>query len=230
MENAAQMASELSFTSVILRLALATLIGTLVGTERSSRGRNAGVKTHALVCMGAALVMLTSEYMRVSLGNPGDMARLGAQVISGVGFLGAGTIMVTGRSHIRGLTTAAGLWVCACEGLAVGIGFWKGAIVALAFIMLTVRMLVKLDLKMHRNAKSFGLYVEFNEGTDVRKFMQDISLRNAATLKNIEVEKGRIDSHDQAVVVGFEMYRGKDRPDFIQWIRERKYVLFVEEL
>ena len=176
MENAAQMASELSFTSVILRLALATLIGTLVGTERSSRGRNAGVKTHALVCMGAALVMLTSEYMRVSLGNPGDMARLGAQVISGVGFLGAGTIMVTGRSHIRGLTTAAGLWVCACEGLAVGIGFWKGAVVALAFIMLTVRVLVKLDLKMHRNAKSFGLYVEFNEGTDVRKFMQDISL------------------------------------------------------
>lgn len=230
MDNAAQLASELSFSSVILRLALATLIGTLVGTERSSRGRNAGVKTHALVCMGAALVMLTSEYMRVSLGNTGDMARLGAQVISGVGFLGAGTIMVTGRSHVRGLTTAAGLWVCACEGLAVGIGFWKGAIVALAFIMLTVRVLVKLDLKMHRNAKSFGLYVEFNEGTDVRKFMQDISLRNAATLKNIEVEKGRIDGHDQAVVVGFEMYRGKDRPDFIQWIRERKYVLFVEEL
>lgn len=230
MENGAQIASELSFSVVVLRLALATLIGTLVGTERSSRGRNAGVKTHALVCMGAALVMLTSEYMRVSLGNGGDMARLGAQVISGVGFLGAGTIMVTGRNHVRGLTTAAGLWVCACEGLAVGVGFWKGALVGFAFIMLTVRVLMKLDLKMHRNAKSFGLYVEFMEGTEVKQFMKDINLRNAATLKNIEVEKGRIDNRDQAVYVGFEMYRGKDRPDFVQWIRERKYVLFVEEL
>ena len=230
MDNAVQMASELSMGSVILRLALATLIGTLVGTERSSRGRNAGVKTHALVCMGAALVMLTSEYMRICLNNTGDMARLGAQVISGVGFLGAGTIMVTGRSHVRGLTTAAGLWVCACEGLAVGVGFWKGAVVAFLFIMLTVRLLVKLDLRMHRNAKAFELYVEFNEGTDVRKFMQNIGLRNMATLKNIEVQKGRIDEHDQAVVVGFEMYRGKDRPDFVKWIREQKYVLFVEEL
>lgn len=230
MGNAVQMASELSIGSVILRLALATLIGTLVGSERSSRGRSAGVKTHALVCMGAALVMLTSEYMRISLNNTGDMARLGAQVISGVGFLGAGTIMVTGRSHVRGLTTAAGLWVCACEGLAVGIGFWKGAVVAFAFIMLTVRLLAKLDIKMHRNAKAFELFVEFNEGTDVRKFMQNVGLRNMATLKSIDVQKGRIDEHDQAVVVGFEMYRGKDRPDLVQWIRDQKYVLFVEEL
>ena len=80
-----EMASELTLRSIVLRLAFATLIGALVGVERSSRGRGAGVKTHALVCMGSALVMLTSEYMRVSLHNTGDMARMGAQIISGIG-------------------------------------------------------------------------------------------------------------------------------------------------
>ena len=78
---AAEITSELSLLSVVLRLAFATFIGALVGVERSSRGRGAGVKTHALVSMGAALVMLTSEYMRVSLHNTGDMARMGAQII-----------------------------------------------------------------------------------------------------------------------------------------------------
>lgn len=119
----AEATSELTLLSVVLRLGFATMIGALVGMERSSRGRGAGVKTHALVCMGSALVMLTSEYMRISLHNTGDMARMGAQIISGIGFLGAGTIIVTGRNHVRGLTTAAGLWVCACEGMSIGIGF-----------------------------------------------------------------------------------------------------------
>ncbi len=224
-----EMASELTLRSIVLRLAFATLIGALVGVERSSRGRGAGVKTHALVCMGSALVMLTSEYMRVSLHNTGDMARMGAQIISGIGFLGAGTIIVTGRNHVRGLTTAAGLWVCACEGMTIGIGFWKGAVVALAFIMLTLRVLVKLDQNLHSHAKSFELYVEFDEGADIRKFMQDVSMRNA-TLRTMEMAKGKIDPNDQSVIVGFEMYRGKDRPDLVKWIRSQKYILFVEEL
>lgn len=227
--TAVEMASELTFVSVALRLGLATLIGALVGVERSSRGRGAGVKTHALVCMGSALVMLTSEYMRICMHNTGDMARMGAQIISGIGFLGAGTIIVTGRNHVRGLTTAAGLWVCACEGIAVGIGFWMGAAVAFVFIMLTLRALVKLDQNMHSHAKSFELYVEFDEGADIRKFMQDVGMRNA-TLKTMEMAKSRINAKDQSVIVGFEMYRGKDRPELVQWIRSQKYILFVEEL
>ncbi len=227
--TAAEITSELSLLSVVLRLAFATFIGALVGVERSSRGRGAGVKTHALVSMGAALVMLTSEYMRVSLHNTGDMARMGAQIISGIGFLGAGTIIVTGRNHVRGLTTAAGLWVCACEGMAVGIGFWKGAVVALVLIMLTLRVLVKLDQNLHSHAKSFELYVEFDEGADIRKFMKEVNSRNAV-LKGMEMARGKIDPNDKSVIASFEMYRGKDRPDLVQWIRSQEYILFVEEL
>lgn len=120
MGNVAETANSLTLLNVTVRLLFAMLAGMLVGIERSSRGRGAGVKTHTLVCVGAALVMLIGQYMNVVLGNQGDMARLGAQVISGMGFLGVGTIIVTGRNHVRGLTTAAGLWVCACEGLAIG--------------------------------------------------------------------------------------------------------------
>ena len=224
-----EMTTDLTLRSVFMRLAFAMLTGMLVGIERSSKGRGAGVKTHTLVCVGAALVMLTSEYIRVTFNNQGDLARLGAQVISGIGFLGAGTIIVTGRNHVRGLTTAAGLWVCACEGLAIGIGFWKGAIVTLVIIMFTLQVLARVDMYMHHYAKSFELYIEFQTGPDLRQFMEDIKLQNV-DLGSVDVKKSRIDGSGQAAIVGFKMRRGVDRPDLIQWIRERKYVLYLEEL
>ena len=118
--------------------------------------RGAGIKTHVLVCLGSALVMLTSEYMfRTFPSAKADMARMGAQVISGVGFLGVGTIMVTGRNQVRGLTTAACLWVCACEGLAAGIGFVDGAVYGLILIAVTLKLLTRVDTMIHEHAKVF---------------------------------------------------------------------------
>lgn len=215
--------------SVILRLLFAMLIGTVVGIERSSRGRGAGVKTHTLVCVGATLVMMTSQYM-CGIYQTGDPARLGAQVISGIGFLGAGTIMVTGRNHVRGLTTAAGLWVCACEGLAVGVGFWQGAIATLAIILVTLRVLAKVDLRMHRFAKSFELYIEFDSGEDIRRFIQDVKLENLSRVKSIDVTTSRIDGSGHAAIVGFEMWQGKRRPEFVEWIHGLKYIPYLEEI
>lgn len=229
MGNTAEAVNSLSFFSVTWRLLFAMLAGMLVGIERSSRGRGAGVKTHTLVCVGAALVMLIGQYMNAVLGNQGDMARLGAQVISGMGFLGVGTIIVTGRNHVRGLTTAAGLWVCACEGLAIGVGFWKGAVVTLLIIMFTLRVLVKVDLWMHRNAMSFDLYIEFNGTGSVRQFMKEISYQNVR-IKSLDVTRSRIDENGQAAMISLEMRRGKDRPNLLEWIRERKYILYLEEL
>ncbi len=119
--------------SITVRLALSLLCGGVLGFERERKGRAAGFRTYMLVCMGATLVMLTNQYIHDYTGT-GDIARLGAQVISGIGFLGAGTIIVTGRNHIKGLTTAAGLWASACIGLAIGIGFYFGAIIGSFFI------------------------------------------------------------------------------------------------
>lgn len=122
---------------ILIRLALACLLGGLIGMERERNRHPAGLRTHILVCVGATLVMLCGvfifeEYKGISNIDP---ARLGAQVISGIGFLGAGTIIKEGVS-IRGLTTAASLWAVACLGISVGIGFYTGAVLTTSFILI----------------------------------------------------------------------------------------------
>ncbi|MBQ9097297.1 MAG: MgtC/SapB family protein [Clostridia bacterium] len=128
------------FLTPILRLLLSVLLGGIIGFERAERGREAGLRTHIMVCLGACLVMLISEYIVVSLGMNTDVTRLGAQVISGIGFLGVGCI-ITGGDKIKGLTTAAGLWVTACIGLAAGIGYYIIA-TATTIIMILVMLLI----------------------------------------------------------------------------------------
>ena len=115
-------AAEFDLLGVTIRLLFALIVGLVIGIDREMKRRVAGIKTHILVCLGAAMVMITSQYMMVNFGDVADPARMGAQVVSGVGFLGVGTIIVTGRNQVRGLTTAASIWVCACVGLAAGIG------------------------------------------------------------------------------------------------------------
>lgn len=122
---------------ILVRLALACLLGGLIGMERERNKHPAGLRTHILVCVGATLVMLCNDFifeMYKGLTNI-DPARLGAQVISGIGFLGAGTIIKEGLS-IRGLTTAASLWAVACLGIAIGIGFYTGAILTTSFVLI----------------------------------------------------------------------------------------------
>ena len=132
--------------SMLLRLTIALVVGTIIGIDREMKRRSAGIKTHVLVCLGAAIVMMTSQYMMQLYGTEAaDLSRMGAQVISGVGFLGVGTIVVTGKNQIRGLTTAAGLWTCACVGLAAGIGYIEGAMLCLVFVVFTFKVLNALD-------------------------------------------------------------------------------------
>ena len=117
---------DLNLLSVCVRLGLAMVFGGTIGFERGIRQRAAGLRTHMLLCVGSASTMLVSQFMYASYGV-GDPARLSAQVISGIGFLGAGTIIITRRNQIKGLTTAATLWATACMGLAVGVSY-AGAI------------------------------------------------------------------------------------------------------
>jgi putative Mg2+ transporter-C (MgtC) family protein len=119
---------------VLIRLLLSAACGASIGMERTKKGRAAGLRTYSMVCLGATVVMMTgiALYERVGAGDP---SRLGAQVVSGIGFLGAGAIIVTGYHEIRGLTTAAGLWVTACIGLAVGAGYYIPAILACVIIV-----------------------------------------------------------------------------------------------
>ncbi len=147
------------YLSMIIRLAIACLLGGIIGFEREHVHRPAGFRTHILVCVGSALVMITSEYIYYHFSSHvnTDPARLGAQVISGIGFLGAGTIIKEGIS-VKGLTTAASLWAVSCVGIAVGIGFYGGAFIATAFIFITLVVAKTTQSKMSVK-KSIRLYV-----------------------------------------------------------------------
>jgi len=142
-----------TIVSTLTRMFLAAVFGGMVGIERGQRNQAAGLRTHMLVCMGATLVMITNQYI-TSTFEMSDPSRLGAQVISGIGFLGVGTIIVDGQQRVRGLTTAAGLWACACVGLSVGIGFYLGAFIAILFILLTIIVLNKFERRIIRKARS----------------------------------------------------------------------------
>lgn len=142
---------DISYAEIILRLILATILGGIIGFEREVGNRPAGLRTHILVSIGAALIMLVSRY---GFNGEADASRLAAQVVSGIGFLGAGTILRTGNT-IKGLTTAASLWVCAGLGLAIGNGFYLGAIVSAILVLLSLIILVHVEnmvfIKTKRN-------------------------------------------------------------------------------
>lgn len=146
--------------SIILRILLAVLCGGILGIERGKANQAAGMRTYILVCLGAALVMMTGQYTFYEF-NVGDPARLGAQVVSGIGFLGAGSIIVEGHIKIRGLTTAAGLWTAACIGLSIGIGFYLGAVAATSVIYLVISKFKIISNHFTHNDMWIRVYVEF---------------------------------------------------------------------
>lgn len=161
--------------TVCLRLVLAMFFGAVIGLERGKQGRAAGMRTHVLVCLGAALTAMIGYYSVYVLGTTNDPLRIGAQVISGIGFLGAGTIFIKGRFQITGLTTAAGLWTSAAIGLALGAGFYEGAIITFVCSVLTVTVMHRLEYTINKKYSRFGIYVEIKSDHYVREtidFMQ----------------------------------------------------------
>ena len=150
---------EVTYLAIALRILAAVLLGGMMGLERGMKNRAAGLRTYMLVCIGACLIMLTNQFIFQEYGT-GDPVRMGAQVISGIGFLGAGTIIVTRRSQVKGLTTAAGLWTSAGVGLALGIGFYEGAIAGTLAVVLAMTALQKMDNRMHSRSKTVDVYIE----------------------------------------------------------------------
>lgn len=166
---------EFNIWTIIIRLFLAAILGGIIGLERGRQRRAAGLRTHILVCVGSALTVMVGFFAREALGiELSDPLRVSAQVISGIGFLGAGTIMLKGRFQIVGLTTAAGLWVTAAIGLSAGIGFYEGAIAAFLISIFTVIVLNKLERHINDHRSNFGVYVEIKQDEAVRKCIDDL--------------------------------------------------------
>lgn len=157
-------------TSGISRILLAALCGALIGMERGRKHRPAGLRTHMLVCIASALVMVTNEQLIYVYGT-GDPTRMGAQVVSGIGFLGAGTILTDRQNRIRGLTTAAGLWASACVGLAVGSGYYVGGILSSLFILVIFTKFVGIEKHIVKKSRVMEIQVQFENAKSLNNFI-----------------------------------------------------------
>ena len=136
---------------VIARTIIAIICVTPIGLERTAKDRPAGFRTHIMVILGALVASMTGHYIYLGMGLPADVTRLPAQVIAGLGFLGAGTIILTKRNGVKGLTTAAGLWTTGVVGLAIGAGFYEGAVLCSVLVFLTEKYAGKLKKNVARN-------------------------------------------------------------------------------
>ena len=192
-----QTLKELNAWSVAFRIFLALFFGGCIGLERGRHGRAAGLRTHTLVCVGAALTALVGTYSNLTLNPASDPLRVGAQVISGIGFLGVGTILVRDRTRVTGLTTAAGLWATASIGLAVGIGFYFAALMAFLAVFITIEFMIHIEKKT-KNKNYYLCYVECTESDSVKELYRE--LRPYASQVDIIPAKSGIASH-----VGFEL-------------------------
>lgn len=217
-----------SALAILIRLLLALSVGLIIGIDREMKRRVAGIKTHILVCLGAALVMITSQYMMMNFENGGDPARLGAQVISGVGFLGVGTIIVTGRNQVRGLTTAASIWVCACMGLAAGVGFLEGVLITLLLLVFTLKVLGKLDTIIHRRSKVFDLYIEFKSNKGLTQFSEKMKTDDVK-ITTMQIGKGESEEDGPNAIVGVRLHE-REREKFVDSLRREKYIKLIEQL
>lgn len=221
--------TEVNLVSTTIRLLLALICGGILGIERGRKKRPAGFRTYMLVCVGATLVMITNQYIFTIYPNT-DPARMGAQVISGIGFLGAGTIIVTGRNRVKGLTTAAGLWAAACVGLSIGIGFYSGAIIGCILIFVVMSALHRLDERVLSSAKIINLYIEVTQMSDVGHFMKFAKLHE---LKVSDVELTRSKTFTEqglALSLTMQLPRKATHEEIIELLSNAEGVMYVEEI
>ena len=219
----------LTYAGAALRILCAIFIGGLLGLDRGLKNRPAGMRTYMLVCVGSCLIMLTNQFIYQSAGT-GDPVRMGAQVVSGIGFLGAGTIIVTRRSQIKGLTTAAGLWAAAGVGLALGVGFYFGAALGGAAIFGVMTLLHRMDNKLQSNARTIEVYVEMSQDFSVGDFLRELRLRS---LELHELQREHDAHTEQGVRAYLATLRAQRRTSHIELLEDLTKIpgiLFIEEL
>ncbi len=220
---------EPNLTSALFRLTLATVCGGIIGIERIRKRRPAGFRTHTLVCIGSAMTMIISQYLW-SIGQTTDLSRLGAQVINGIGFIGAGTIIVTGRQQVKGLTTAAGLWASACMGLAIGAGFYLGAIVGCTLIIITTTFLSYFEGVIMSTARNMNIYVEFESTSDIGVIIDSFKKMNVRIF-DVEITRAREnDGLSPGAIFSVRLPKKLRHADVMTSISEVGGVHAVEEL
>lgn len=229
MSEGVQYLRELNMASIVIRIILAVMIGGALGLERGRKNRPAGYRTYLLVCLGSTLVMMTNQYIYQNFGTS-DPARMGAQVVSGIGFLGAGTIIVTGRQQIKGITTAAGMWAAACCGLAIGIGFYEGAVIGGILVFLAMELLEKMDGTIRNRSNSVEVYLEFDGRKSFGAFLRGVR-EMGLEVSDIQLNKNKyFKNRELNVVLSLQSQKKLTQGEMLDLISELEGVCFVEKL
>ncbi|MDO5545388.1 MAG: MgtC/SapB family protein [Eubacteriales bacterium] len=220
---------EVTYTSIMIRILAAFFLGGIIGMERGMKNRPAGLRTYMLVCVGSCLIMLTNQYI-YQVFDTGDPVRMGAQVVSGIGFLGAGTIVVTKRNQIRGLTTAAGLWAAAAVGLAIGIGFYEAAVLGGCAIYAVLTVMHRWDDQMHRNSKIMEIYVELSTSVTLGSFIRG-TRELGLEIDNLQLDHTEAAEDDiRSFIVTLKSRAKQNHQQLLDSIRAVDGVVYLEEL
>ena len=229
-EQIEQILTSLNIWSILIRIILAFIISGIVGLERAARKQAAGLRTYIFVGISSAMIMITSQFLIESYGT-GDPARFGSGVLSGIGFLGAGTIMFTSKSQVKGLTTAAGIWAVACIGLCIGCGFYTIGLIVFAIILLALYLLPRIEKSFIAKRGYFEIHIEFEQRVNLKTF---IGLVREKGLKIISIEHNPAYSNSGLSVYTIVLATSKrlkkiNRKEFLNWAKELPYVEYVEE-
>lgn len=232
---------QLNFASVLLRLVLAMLLGGMIGLERGRKHRAAGFRTYMLVCLGSALTSIMSQYLFVQLGTVWaeiaattgkqvDVSRFGAKVYSGIGFLAAGTIIVTGRQEVKGLTTAAGLWASACMGIAIGAGFYECVIIAFVLMFLCIHFLPMVEVYLLENARNMNIYVELKSLDEIGTLLTRVKAQGVQ-IYSVEIDRGGEEHHRYpSAVLSVRLENHQQHPQILAALSEVKGVTMIDEI
>ena len=221
---------DVTLLSVALRMLLASLCGGVIGIEREYKRRPAGFRTHILICLGAAIPTLTSQYLYMYMGYDTDISRLGAQVVAGIGFIGAGTIIVTRRQRVKGLTTAAGLWTTAIVGLAIGSGFYEGGLFATILVMIAELVFSKLEYRILNHAPEINLYMEYTDSQcldQVLVLFRDLAVK----VRNMEITRSTgSERHNACAIFTLALNKKHTVESVLNSVLMVEGVISVEEL
>ena len=219
---------DINVLTISVRLVVALICGGIIGLERERKRRPAGFRTHILICIGAAMTTLTSQYI-ISQGFNTDVARLGAQVIAGIGFIGAGTIIVTKRKSVKGLTTAAGLWASAIVGLCSGAGFIEGALITTVIIIIAELVLARFEYFVISNSSTTTIFVEYSDTSKLTSIVETVK-DNSSYIRDIEITKSSSENNTSCAIFSIQMPRRKSHEKLINLISNIEGVVSVEEL
>ena len=214
----------------MIRMLLAVLCGSIIGIEREFKRRPAGFRTHILICMGACITTLTSEYLLLVMNMNTDPARLGAQVIAGIGFIGAGTIIVTRHQRVKGLTTAAGLWAVAIVGLCIGSGFYEGAIVTTLLILIAEALFARVEYWIMRSSPEINILLEYRDAKSLDELLQKLRTNNVKLL-HLEITRTQAnDKRNACAILELRLPKKYKIKDLMETVHGCEGVFSVEEL